>query len=288
MSSSDGTSAGNRYIINIEEAAETARLMEQDRLFTQAMGGLFPERSDDISHVREILDIACGPGGWALEVAFQYPDTQVVGIDINPLVIQYAFAQARTQQLQNVTFEVVDALKPLPFSDGSFDLVNARLLVGFMDQESWPRLLAECYRILRPGGVIRLTECDGWTTNSPATQRLFGSLCQVLFLQKRTFSVDGLSFGLAHRLGKLIRDTGFEKVEKRAFFIDASCGADSHYAAYKDAEIVFSLLKPYIIKSDLVKEEEYDRLYNSMLADMLGDDFTSLSFGLITWGVKPS
>jgi len=288
MSSSNETSSENRYVINIEEAAETARLMEQDRLFTQAMGGLFPERSGDISHIEEILDIACGPGGWALEVAFQYPDTQVVGIDINPQMIQYAFAQARTRQLQNVTFEVVDALKPLPFSDGSFDLVNARLLVGFMDQESWPRLLAECKRILRPGGVIRLTESDGWTSNSHAVQQIFGYLCQVLALQKRTFSIDGHSFGLVHQLGKLLRDTGFEKIEKRAFFVDSSCGADSHYIVYKDMEILFSLIKPYIIKSGLVEDEEYDRLYNRMLADMLGDDFTSISFGLITWGVKPS
>lgn len=288
MSSSNETSSENRYVINIEEAAETARLMEQDRLFTQAMGGLFPERSNDISRFGEILDIACGPGGWALEVAFQYPDTQVVGIDINPQVIQYAFAQARTRQIQNVSFEVVDALKPLSFSDCSFDLVNARLMVGFMDQESWPRLLAECYRILRPGGVIRLTESDGWTTNSFAAQQLFGYLCQTLVLQKRTFSADGRTFGLVHRLGRLVQDAGFEKVEKRSFFIDASCGADSHYLVYKDMEILFSLLKPYIVKSDLVKEEEYDRLYNRMLADMLGDDFTSLSFGLITWGVKPA
>lgn len=288
MSSPDESASENTYVIDIELAAETARLMEQDRLFTQSMGGLFPERSDDISRFGEILDIACGPGGWALEVAFQYPDTQVVGIDINPRMIQYAFAQARVQQLQNVTFEVVDALKPLPFNDCSFDLVNARLLVGFMNQESWPRLLTECKRILRPGGVIRLTESDGWTSNSSAVQQIFGYLCQVLVLQKRTFSLDGRSFGLVHHLGKLLRDAGFEKIEKRSFFIDSSSGADSHYAVYKDMELLFSLLKSYIIKSGLVEEEEYDRIYNRMLADMLSDDFTSISFGLITWGIKPA
>ncbi len=42
-----------------------ARLTQQDRLLTKGMGGLFLER-EDIAGKDTILDIACGPGGWAL------------------------------------------------------------------------------------------------------------------------------------------------------------------------------------------------------------------------------
>ncbi len=46
----------NHYVIDIESGAETARLIEQDYLFTQAMGGLFPEQLD-LTHVERMLDI---------------------------------------------------------------------------------------------------------------------------------------------------------------------------------------------------------------------------------------
>src|SRR5262245_57120436 len=114
-------SSPNKYVIDIEAAAETGRLMEQDRIFTHSMGGLFPEQSDELPLVRQILDIACGSGGWALDVAFAYPDKEVVGVDINQTMVKYAFAQARVRQLENVTFEVMNVRQPLEFQDASFD-----------------------------------------------------------------------------------------------------------------------------------------------------------------------
>ena len=64
------------YVIDVESPAETARLMKQDRLLTECMGGVFPE-GVDLSTSTAILDLACGPGGWALDVAFAYPHIQV-------------------------------------------------------------------------------------------------------------------------------------------------------------------------------------------------------------------
>ena len=52
----------NTYILDAESATEMARLINQDRMLTEGMGGLFPER-DDVSSMHDILDIACGPGG---------------------------------------------------------------------------------------------------------------------------------------------------------------------------------------------------------------------------------
>src|SRR5579875_18431 len=59
----------NTYVIDSEEAAELARLMQQDRILTEALGGLFPE-GRLLPEDGCLLDLACGPGGWALEVAF--------------------------------------------------------------------------------------------------------------------------------------------------------------------------------------------------------------------------
>jgi ubiquinone/menaquinone biosynthesis C-methylase UbiE len=120
--------------------------------------------------MHNILDIACGPGGWVLDLAFEYPKTKVVGIDISSTMVEYARVQAWTQGLENASFTVLNALQPLAFPDHPFDLVNARSLVGFMPDKAWPVLLQECTRVTRPGGVIRMTEFDEpGTTNSAAS-----------------------------------------------------------------------------------------------------------------------
>src|SRR5579875_3090685 len=88
----------NLYFIDPENVAEMARLMHQNRLVTEAMGGLFPERAD-FSSVNAILDIACGPGEWALNVAAAHPHIQVVGGDVSPIMVQYASLEARRREL---------------------------------------------------------------------------------------------------------------------------------------------------------------------------------------------
>jgi SAM-dependent methyltransferase len=71
-----------------------------------------------------LLDIACGPGGWALEMALAYPSIQVTGIDISPGMIDYANAQAHASGLDNVKFQVATITDPLTFPDDTFDLIK--------------------------------------------------------------------------------------------------------------------------------------------------------------------
>ncbi len=36
-----------------------------------------------LSQVHLVLDLACGPGGWAIDVARAYPNIDVMGVDIS-------------------------------------------------------------------------------------------------------------------------------------------------------------------------------------------------------------
>lgn len=289
MSSTDASSdaeVSNHYLIDIELGAEAARLIEQDYLFTQAMGGLFPEQPD-LSPIERILDIGCGPGAWVNNVAFASQDIQVVGIDSNRTMVEFARAIARVQGLENAEFTLMDVRKPLAFEDRSFDLVNGRFVASFLDQACWPHLVAECKRVLTPGGILRLTECEVGISSSLSLQRLSSALYQAMWKQGRTFSVDGHSIGIAHMLGKFLRDAGFEEIEQRPFLLDASLGADLYYCSRKHAEISFLLLKPYLIGAGVMGEAEFDALHRTMILDMLQDDFTCVSFGLTAWGKMP-
>lgn len=70
------------YFIDPEDATEKARLLLQGRLMSQNMGGLLPE-GIELEKVHNVLDMACGPGGWAIDVAFENPEMQVTGVDIS-------------------------------------------------------------------------------------------------------------------------------------------------------------------------------------------------------------
>ncbi len=275
----------NTYFIDAENAAEMARLMHQGRLLTKGMGGLFPEQFD-ISSTHDILDIACGPGGWVLNVAHEYPKIQVTGIDISNLIIQYARAQAKVQWLNNAHFETMDALKPLEVEDGSFDFVNARFLFGFMSKEAWPRLMQECLRILRPGGILRLTECESPLSNSFASERLYGMISQALQAGKRSFSPDGRHVGITPMIGRFLQNADYQNIQKKAHILDCSVGTEAHSSFYQDFRIGLRLLQPFLVRMKTTTDEEFEGLYEQALVDMQLEDFCAAWFYLSVWGTK--
>ncbi len=276
----------NDYPMNIEDPTETARLIEQDRLFTQAMGGLFAER-EDVASMHTILDLACGPGSWVLDVAFKYPHSEVIGVDLSQTMIEYAHARATSQERANATFEQMNIIQPLQFSDASVDLINARCIESFLSPALWPALLVECRRVLKPGGVLRLTEIEGGISNSVPLQKLSACLFEALHLQERTFSVDGRSLGIVHVLGPLLKNAGFQHIGKRPFILDTTYNEPLYYASSENAKLTFLQLKPYLLASGLISEEIFEETYWQLVIDLYDQNFVCLSFGITAWGVKP-
>jgi ubiquinone/menaquinone biosynthesis C-methylase UbiE len=276
----------NNYFIDAESATEMARLINQDRLFTENMGGLFPERND-VSSMHDILDIACGPGGWVLDVATAFPEIRAVGIDISHMMIEYARAQAWSKGLNNASFQFMNALEPLEFADDSFDMVNARSIFGFMPTTAWPGLIQECMRITRPGGIIRLTEFDTYgTTNSPAVEKINEIGLRAFKLAGMSFSPDGRSLGITPMLGRFLRDAGCINIQRKAHAFDFSMGTVAHEAMYNNSQVVFKMSQPFMVKMKVATQEELDMLYRQASGEMMSDDFCGVWFYLSAWGEK--
>ena len=261
-----------------------ARLLEQDRLITKGMGGLFSERSD-LSGIHRIVDAACGPGGWAREVALAYPQIEVVGFDVSHTMIEYALAFAHAQGLNNLTFQVMDIQKPLDFPDNSFDLVNARF-INFLPASAWSKLLQEFQRITRPGGTIRLTESEWWYfTNSPALENLNAMIIRALKVQGGSFAERFT--GVLPMLGRFLLDAGCTSVNYRSHVIDYSFGTEAYEGFRHDATVVFKLFQPFIVRMGVATQEEVKQLYDRMQLEMLEKDFRGLMLPLTAWGEKP-
>ena len=277
----------NKYFIDAESATEMARLINQDRLFTENMGGLFPERND-VYNMHDILDIACGPGGWVIDVATAFPEIRAVGIDISNTMIEYARARAWSKGINNATFLVMDALGPLEFADDSFDMVNARSIFGFMPTTAWPGLIQECMRVTRPGGIIRLTEFDTYgTTNSPAVEKINEVGLRAFKLAGRSFSPDGRSLGITPMLRRFLRDAGCINIQGKAHAFDFSMGTEAHEAMYNNSQVVFKLSQPFMVKMKVATQEELNMLYWQALGEMMSEDFCGVWYYLSVWGEKP-
>jgi ubiquinone/menaquinone biosynthesis C-methylase UbiE len=274
------------YFIDAENAAEMARLMVQDRLLTQAMGGIVPEPID-LSQIYHVLDIGCGPGGWLLDLGTQYPHIQGTGIDISHLMIEYATDLAASQELSNIRFKVMDATQPLDFADHSFDLVNGRILMGFLTTAQWPSLLQECYRIIRPGGTLRLAESEWGFTTSAALDR-FTNLSTLSFKRAgHSFSPTGRTFGTTAVLSHFLRRAGFQNVQHRAYAIDFSANTPIHESNIQNLLIVYKLLQPLFVQMQLITQEELNDLYQQMEQELQSDDFCGIDYYLTVYGNRP-
>ena len=275
----------NVYISDPESGAEMARLIDQDRLITNGMGGLFPERSNDFSGIHRVLDGACGPGGWALEIAFKYPEFDVVGFDVSQAMIDYANAQARVQGLENTDFRVMNQLQPLDFPDEYFDLTNVRF-VNFLPAANRQQFVRELARITRSGGFIRLTESEWWYySTSPALETLNSMVIKSIQVQGG-FSKTGRFTGILPLLGNLLRQAGCVNIKLVPHAIDFSYGTPAYEGFRRDASVVFKLFQPFITRMQVATQNELDELYNQMILEMLQEDFHGLMMPLTAVGEK--
>ena len=121
---------------------------------------IFPPEIMPIRHGIEpgmtVLEIGPGNGTYTVETAGWVGDKgRVVAIDIAPQMIERVEASARVAGLDNIEARVAD-VTDLPFDDSSFDAIY---MMSVICEIPAPGLvLAECHRVLKPGGVLAFSE----------------------------------------------------------------------------------------------------------------------------------
>jgi ubiquinone/menaquinone biosynthesis C-methylase UbiE len=116
-----------------------------------------------------VLDIACGPGAFALALA---PRVQLVrGVDLTPEMLRRARAYQAEKQILNAAFVQGDA-EQLPFPAASFDLVSCQCSFHHMPK---PQLvLREMVRVAKPEG--RLLVIDPLAPESDSKYEIYNRI----------------------------------------------------------------------------------------------------------------
>jgi SAM-dependent methyltransferase len=120
-----------------------------DLASTRVVGAYLPTigvRADD-----RVLDVGCGAGGLALQVAALATDGSVLGVDLSSKMLEVAAKRAAARGVTNVGFEQVDA-QTHAFEPESFDLAVSSFGAMFFDDPV--AAFRNVARALKPGGRV--------------------------------------------------------------------------------------------------------------------------------------
>jgi ubiquinone/menaquinone biosynthesis C-methylase UbiE len=111
-----------------------------------------------------VLDLGCGPGESAFGMIDRVPDARVTGLDISSSMIRFARMRQRFERHRDrMTFVEGDAMS-LSFADATFDAVTGHSFLYLVPDAE--RVLAEVFRVLKPGGRCAFLEPAGMPGSS--------------------------------------------------------------------------------------------------------------------------
>lgn len=104
-----------------------------------------------ISEVSKVLDVGCNTGYCSFEIV-HLVECEVIGIDINPHMINVAKKIREKDTLKNLLeFKIADGMN-LPYKNNIFDLVISGGSTAFMSNKD--KAIQEYKRVLKPWGFI--------------------------------------------------------------------------------------------------------------------------------------
>jgi ubiquinone/menaquinone biosynthesis C-methylase UbiE len=177
-----------------------------------------------------VLDVGCGTGNFTFTLA--EAGFLATGIDPYDALVELAREKRRAMHVPNLAFRQTDLAKTNAFRDGAFDqVVNIHSLYVHPDPD---RLLAEAFRILKPGGhaifvnFTRRVEFRSTWRDIKARFGLKAALaCMLWVLPNAVFEAMRRSIGPHYwseeEFSARLRGAGFTVLEmRRTFFDDAS------------------------------------------------------------------
>jgi SAM-dependent methyltransferase len=215
----------------------------------------------------DILDVGSGTGRWAIQMAQQFPQASVIGLDIEaPMLRQSAVLET---QPENCVFVEGDVLKGLRFADDSFDFVHQRLLMGAIPGPAWPGVVQELARVTRPGGWVELVEAAPVPSNTPALNQLHAWMLAVTQMR-------GLDTTISGRIDELLRQAGLQQVVYRDLPIPIGPnGGRLGHMAETQYDALFQTFKPILVARGMTDAATFDNIMRRAHLEIAANRFIS-------------
>ena len=217
--------------------------------------------------VEHVLDIACGPSSWVLDMAHTYRDINFFGIDLDPAMIRYARNNASISDRNDVLFAVGNMHALSPLLNDSFDLVHARFVKEATAMRQWPTLLKGLLRLCRPGGYVLVTECNYPVTSSAACLQLFD------LLQQCAVEMGGTPT-LPTGIEALAYNSGWREIQSRVTPIALSAQTPAYATLLSQLEPLLSLAEHVLYR--ICSKAAFARLKRMVIAELYDETFSAI------------
>jgi SAM-dependent methyltransferase len=224
---------------------EVRRLKRQSEFFHHCTSAFLD--STGITAGMKVLDVGTGIGDVAFLLAERVgPQGTVVGVDINPAMIDIASQRAQVAEVTNVSFQQGDIFEIA--LDDNFDAVVGRLVLMYMpDRVAALRRLSQ---LVRPGGILAFQELDltlAGTSVPPAPvfEHVGNRLIQVF--QRAGLDTRGLN------LFHLFLEAGLPAPQMELI---TTVGGTPDWAGYEQLVDITSALLPLMLKLGIATQEE--------------------------------
>ncbi len=153
---------------------------------------------------QKVLDVGCGVGGPALDLAREY-NVQILGVDPESWIVMEAKnrLEAVKEPLRGrVSFALMpDPLSFMQFAPAEFDIIISKEAILHVPIESKLAYFKEVFRILKPGGSLIIKD---WVCSRPFTDQT-----------KQMMTDAGVPFNLISfdQYQELLGQAGFEKLQ---------------------------------------------------------------------------
>jgi len=164
-----------------------------------------------VKNPKQILDIGCGTGAWAVELADEISESYVYGIDLSPVQPVYV--------PDNCIFILENILRGSSFPDDKFDLIQSRCIGAGIPDHRWLPYIKEIWRLTKPGGWIQLIEidpiryCDDSTMPEDSPLAKCERIVQRVLKDKYSIT----SHGALDKLAKHVQRAGFIEINQFNF-----------------------------------------------------------------------
>jgi len=238
----------------------------QHMMLQTALGGNYLAPVEDPHY---ILDVGCGGGRWAYELAEQFPQSRVVGVDTTPPPTDAAISGIHgLPRPDNLLFKQADVLAGLPFAASTFNFVHQRLLALAIPLQAWPHVTAELVRVTHPGGWVELVEGDLVRNGGPALD----TLQQWITTLARKRGIDPCA---GQHIGEMLHGAGLHRIVAH----DIELPIGSHGGRFgelmaEDFLARVEQLRTMVVSSGLTTSPEYDRFLAALSIEMASYSYT--------------
>lgn len=210
-----------------------------------------------IAKPAHILDVGDRTGRWVLEMAQEFPQAELNGIDLK-LPVEDA-----THFSRNSRFHSGNVLNGMPFEKSFFDFVHQCHFIFAIPQLRWQQLVNELVRVTRRGGWVELIEVNPvFQHTGPATQH-------VLQLVIQSALQLGLDPAISQHIGTLLGTAGLKRVGTSTQLVPpGDWGGQPGAMAVAHILAIAQEMKPQVLAQTQTAPDEFDQLTMQMVQEV--------------------